>query len=164
MQRHREIAATPFRSASEAWATSTGLLGATLERSSAIPAGSVEAALTPMRGLGPALIAGGHLETNGLVLVDSGIHLTINFVTGEKAFDVAENLSPVPGGSTATANWMLYVPAVEPLADAVSAIVSKSPHLSSNAPPSVARNNHSSAGASAGLVDLSRFRGLGDQT
>ena len=99
MKRHRTFAAAPVRSAADAWRVVSGLLSQTLERSPAIPDGSVATELDILHGLGPALIAGGHLESNGLVLVDIGLHLTILVVTGDAAIRVDENLNPVPGGA-----------------------------------------------------------------
>ena len=76
MKRQRTIAAAPVRSASAAWQVVSTLLADTLERSPNVSAGSVTETLVPLAGLGPALIAGGHLDSRGLVLVDVGLHLT----------------------------------------------------------------------------------------
>src|SRR4051812_20087037 len=81
MERRRTIAAAPVRSASDAWQVVCRLLSDTLEKSPSIPAGSVVKELSPLRGLGPALIAGGHLEGKGLVLIDEGMHLTVLVAT-----------------------------------------------------------------------------------
>ena len=67
MERTRLIAASPVRSASEAWRVVSTLLVDSLERSSAIPAGTVGKELAVLKGLGPALSAGGHREAKGLV-------------------------------------------------------------------------------------------------
>ena len=134
MERNRVIAAAPVRSAFEAWKVVSKLLADTLERSRSIPAGSVAKELAPLDGLGPALIAGGHLESKGLVLVDQDIHLTITVMTADAALGVEENLSPVPG-ATATDGWTLYVPPAGPLDGAVAAAVKGSSHLSVDTPP-----------------------------
>src|SRR5260370_80693 len=135
MERNRVIAAAPVRSAFEAWKVVSKLLADTLERSRSIPAGSVAKELAPLDGLGPALIAGGHLESKGLVLVDQDIHLTITVMTADAALGVEENLSPVPGGATATDGWPLYGPRAGPLDGAVATAVKGSSHLSVDTPP-----------------------------
>jgi hypothetical protein len=62
MERTRFIAAAPVRSASEAWRVVSTLLADTLERSSSVPTCSVHKELATLKGLGPALIAGGRQE------------------------------------------------------------------------------------------------------
>ena len=116
MKRHRTIAASPVRSAAEAWQVVTALIANTLGRSPKVAAGSVGGELAVLDGLGPALIAGGHLESKGLVLCDVGLHVTIRVVTADGALGVDENLKPVPGGAGATDGWMLHIP----LADATA--------------------------------------------
>src|SRR3984957_4293272 len=120
MERTRLIAAAPVRSASEAWQVLTTLLSDTLERGSSISTGSVAAVLANLNGLGPALIAGGHLESKGIVLVDEGLPLTIRVLTADTALDVEENLNPVPGGANATDGWTIYFPPAGPLDRALS--------------------------------------------
>ena len=161
MERIRAIAGAPIRSAGEAWQMITTLLTDTLERSPAVPAGSVAAALAPLKGLGPALIAGGHLEQKGLVLVDGSLHVTILVMTADAALAVEENLNPVPGGATATDGWKLYLPAVEPLNKSISAAVDNSKHLSAAAAPAAASVNEEPARRSSPIdVDtLRRLRG-----
>jgi hypothetical protein len=135
VNRRRLIAAAPIRSAFDAWSVLTKLLADTLEQNDAIPAGSVSKELGPLNGLGPALVAGGHLESKGLVLVDEGMHVTILFKTADAALDVEENLAAIPGGASATANWILYLPPAGPLESAVRAATKKSSHLSVESPP-----------------------------
>ena len=161
MERIRLIAAAPIRSASEAWQVVTTLLADTLERSSSVPTGSVSKELAPLNGLGAALIAGGHLETKGLVLVDNGIHLTIRVMTADAALDVEENLNPVPGGASATGAWMVYLPSAGPLDGTVKAAAKKSSHLSTDPPPTSAPAQKS-ANESRGLIDLDALRRLGN--
>jgi hypothetical protein len=160
MERTRLLAAAPVRSASEAWQVLSTLLAGTLERSPSVPTGSVAKELAPLKGLGPALIAGGHLESKGLVLVDSGLHLTIRVLTADAALDVEENLNPVPGGASATNGWTLYVPSAGPLDSAVKAAAKKSPHLSTDDPPTSAPAEKSER-ASSSLIDVDALRGLG---
>ncbi len=135
MKRDRTIAAAPIRSAADAWQVVSQLLAETLERSPVIPAGSVTTELTALAGLGSALIAGGHLESKGLVLVDVDLHLTVFVATGDAALRADENLNPVPGGATATNGWMLHLPSVEPLNTSIAAAVTRSSHLSAGKPP-----------------------------
>lgn len=160
MERRRAIAAAPIRSASEAWQVVSTLLADTLERSPSVPAGSVAKQLAPLRGLGPALIAGGHLESKGLVLIDSGLHLTIVVLTGDAALGVEENLSPVPGGAAATGGWTLYVPSVGPLDHAVAAAVKGSSHLSVETPPTSAPSKKQVSSRES-LVDVDALRRIG---
>lgn len=135
MKRDRTIAAAPIRSAADAWLVVSRLLAETLERSPDVSAGSVTTELTTLGGLGSALIAGGHLESKGLVLVDVGLHLTVFVATGDAALRVEENLNPVPGGATATNGWTLHLPPVEPFRTSIAAAVARSSHLSGAPPP-----------------------------
>lgn len=158
MKRRRTIAAAPIRTADEAWEIVCQLLTATLERSPAIPAGSVTTALFPLRGLAPALIAAGHLESNGLVLIDVDIHVSIFIMTADAALTVDENLNPVPGGAGATANWMLHLPPVAPLGPVLTAAVKDSPHLSTAPPPTSAPIAKAAARAGESPIDLEALR------
>jgi len=161
MERRRSIAAAPIRSASEAWDVVCSLLADTLERSESVPAGSVEKELAPLKGLGPALIAAGHLESKGLVLVDEGIHLTILVVTADAALQIEENLSAVPGGAGATNAWTLYLPSVGPLDRTVKAAIKGSTHLSTDTAPATAPGRKAASGDS--IVDLDALRSLRDK-
>lgn len=161
MERTRLIAAAPVRSAAEAWQVLSTLLSDTLERSSSIPTGSVARELAPLKGLGPALIAGGHLESKGLVLVDTGLHLTIRVLTSDAAFEVEENLNPVPGGASATDGWIVYFPSVGPLDDAIKAAVKNSSHFSTDDPPASAPAQKSER-VGQSLIDIDALRGLGN--
>lgn len=162
MERTRFIAAAPVRSASEAWQVVSTLLADTLESSSSVPIGSVGKELAPLKGIGPALIAGGHFESKGLVLVDTDLHLSIRVLTGDAALDVEENLNPVPGGTNATVGWTLYLPPAGPLNSAVEAAVKNSTHLTTDAPP-VAAPAEKSGGASRSLIDVNALRSLGNK-
>jgi len=161
MERTRLIAAAPVRSASEAWQVLTDLLSDTLERSSSVSAGSVAATLANLNGLGPALIAGGHLESKGLVLVDEGLHVTIRVLTADAALDVEENLNPVPGGVSATDGWTIYFPPAGPLDKTLNSAVKNSPHLSTAEPPATAPAQRSEQ-RNRSLIDIDALRGLGN--
>lgn len=160
MERSRLIAAAPVRSASEAWRVVCTLFADTLERSPSVPVGSVSKELEPLNGLGAALIAGGHLESKGLVLVDTGLHLTVRVLTADAALDMEENLNPVPGGANATEGWTLYLPPAGPLDNAVATAAKNSVHLSTDAPPTSAPAEKSQA-ASRSVIDLDALRSLG---
>ena len=154
MERHRTIAASPVRSASQAWAVVTALIASTLERSPNVAAGSVGGELAVLDGLGPALIAGGHMESRGLVLCDVDLHLTIQVVTADAALGVKENLNPVPGGASATDGWMLHIPLPGALDASVVAAAKRSSHLSVDKPPAARLKNQESGSA----IDLEALR------
>ena len=158
MKRQRTIAAAPVRSAAEAWQVVSTLLADTLERSPAIPVGSVDQELAPLSGLGPALIAGGHLESKGLVLVDVDLHLTVSVMTADAALEVEENLNPVPGGASATEGWILYLPQVGPLDTSIAAAVKKSSHLSADPPPTSAPSAKTEGRSRESLIDVEALR------
>jgi hypothetical protein len=134
MERSRYIAAAPIRSASDAWKVVCALIADTLERSASVVSGSVVKELQCLNGIGPALIAGGHLEGEGLVLVDENLYATIHVLTADAALDLTENLNPIPGGSSATAGWVVYLPSSGPLKTTVEAAAKKSIHLSTDKP------------------------------
>ena len=159
MKRHREIAASPVRGAAEAWQEVTALIAKTLERSPAVPAGSVAGELAALDGLGPALIAGGHLESTGLVLCDIGLHVTIQVMTADAALGVNENLTPpVPGGANSTDGWMLYIPLPGALDASVMAAAKRSSHLSVDAPPASVPAAKAKGPRAVSAIDLEAFR------
>ena len=161
MERRRIIAAAPVRSATDAWQIACSLITQTLERSPVILPENVTTALAPLNGLGPALIAGGHLESKGLVLCDIGLHVTVCIVTADAALNVVENLNPVPGGGQATDKWILYVPLVNSLADSIAAAVKISPHLSIETPPDSAPKPKTQIQTENSVIDLEALRKLG---
>ena len=161
MERQRSIAAAPIRTAHEAWSVVSSLLADTLELSPAIPAGSVAQELEPLFGLGPALIAGGHLESKGLVLVDVSLNLEILVLTADAATRVQENLNAVPGGASATAGWMLYLPQVGPLASIIAEAVKQGRHLSIDPPPKSGEDGKAVGGPNESLIDLEMLRRMG---
>lgn len=158
MQRQRSIAAAPIRSAHVAWQVVVELLSRTLELSPDVPAGSVAQGLEPLKGLGPALIAGGHLESKGMVLVDVGMHLTIFVRTGDAALAVEENLNAVPGGADSTDGWVLHLPRAGALASSVEAAAGHSRHLSIDRPPKSAPKSGTADDSGGSLIDLEAFR------
>ncbi len=158
MERHRKFAASPVRSAAETWEMVTTLIADTLERSPAVPAGSVGVELAALDGLGPALIAGGHLESKGLVLCDIGLHVTVTVVTADAALGVKENLNPVPGGASATGGWTLYVPLPGALDASVEAAAKRSSHLSVEPPPKSAPAAKAKKDGAGSAIDLDALR------
>ena len=117
MDRRREIAASPIRTAHEAWTTITELITGTLERSPDIDGQRVRQTLDALTPAALALVAPGYLERQPLTLIAEPLCLTINTVSGDAAFRVFEdeNLNPVPGAATAI-DWTLHVPRPEGLA------------------------------------------------
>ena len=134
MQRRRTIASAPVRRASETWDTIACLVADTLERSPLIDRADVEDVLNIASSAGTMLVAGGHLESEPLVLVANPVHVSISTVSGDDAEDIDEDLAPVPGGATAQ-DWTLYLPAPSHLAAAMSSVVKASAHLSMATPP-----------------------------
>lgn len=133
MKRLRKIAASPERSAGEVWRTITALLADTLERSEEIERADVEGAIESAAGIGRQLVSGGHLRKNPLVLVAGEMWLEIETVSGDRAFELSENLGPVPGAA-GVSEWTLYLPQVEPLAKLVRAAAKGDEHLSAEEP------------------------------
>ena len=158
MKWNRAIAAAPVRGAAEAWQVVATLIAETLERSPTVPAGSVPGELAALDGLGPALIAGGHLESKGLVLCDIGLHVTIQVVTADAALGVKENLNPVPGGAGATDGWMLHIPLPGALDTSVIAAAKRSSHLSVDAPPASVPVADPKGLRDASAIDLEALR------
>ena len=158
MERQRTIAASPVRSAAEAWDVVTTLIAKTLERSPEVPTGSVAGELAVLDGLGPALIAGGHLESDGLVICDIGLHVTIRVMTADAALAVRENLNPVPGGGSATDAWMLYLPSPGALDASVAGAAKRSSHLSVDVPPKSAPSAKAHKREAGSAIDLEALR------
>ena len=158
MTRQRTVAAAPIRSAQEAWRVVSELLASTLERSQEVPDGSVAQELEPLRGLGPALIAGGHLESDGLVLVDDALYVEVLVVTADAATKVTENLNPVPSGASATSQWMLYLPRGGPHGSFIADAVKTSRHLSAGPPPKPVPAHKPAGRANESLIDLDALR------
>lgn len=150
MQRRRDLAASPVRSASEVWTTLSQLIIDTVTRSPHIPQSQVSTALTAAGPAGMMLTAAGHLERDAIVLIAGDLHLSVGTVSGDMAFSVEENLNPVPGAADAR-DWTLHLPTPEPIGASISALVSGVAHLSTE-PPSTAGSNerYSSASSASG--------------
>jgi hypothetical protein len=137
MQRRRQIAAVPARSASETVPTINALLRETLAASPSLPTTEVDEALDVARPALLALVSGGHTDQHPLVLVAAVLHLSVTTVSGDSALTLDENLNPVPGASSAT-TWTLYLPTPDPLAGLVRATAKQHARLSAEAPPATA--------------------------
>ena len=147
MKRLRTIAAAPVRSATAAWQVLKSVIVDTLQRSPAISEGSVDRELAVLDGIVPALIAGGHFEQKGFVLYDTSFHITFLVVTSDPALCAEENLKPIPGGASATEDWVLYIPLTGTFDERMEAIAHSSSHLSVKQPPEpvTGRMKHESA-------------------
>jgi hypothetical protein len=133
VQRRREIASSPQRSAGEAWRVITELVAVTLERSPNIDRPTVDATMEAAGGVGRMLIAGGHLESSPIIVVAGQLWLEIVTVSGDRALTIEENLNPVPGAATAD-DWTVHLPADGPLAKVVKDLAKTDDHLSSDEP------------------------------
>ena len=91
-------------------------------------------------------------------MVDIGLHLTIFVKTADAALTVEENLNPVPGGASATENWLLHIPLSGPLDASIAAAVKRSVHLSAEPPPSSVPANKASAASSESPIDVDALR------
>jgi hypothetical protein len=135
MQRHREIAAAPNRSASETVSVISDLVRDTLVASPKLDTTEIDEALSEARPALLALVAGGHLDRHAVVLVAAVLHLSVKTVSGDGALTLEENLAIVPGAATAT-KWTLYLPTPEPLDEMARATADRHPRLSAEEPPS----------------------------
>jgi hypothetical protein len=159
-ERLRTIAAAPARGTSETWETIRTLLLDTLARSTLIDLRVAEEELAAFAPVARMLVAGGHLEGNALVLVAPPLHLSISTVSGSEAFDVEENLNPVPGAAAAT-SWRLHVPAPPPLSKWVSAAVRDRPHLTTEPAPAPSKvEKFAASDSGAPVVDIQAFARL----
>ena len=148
MERTRKFAASPVRPANETWTRIKDLLAESLERSAAVPESTVATALSPLDGLAPSLIAGGYLATEPLVVVAGDLQLNLYAVRGDAAFDVEENLNPVPGAASSPADWRMYVPSPLQLRETVAEACAGQEHLTSGKPPAAAQAAAASASRS----------------
>jgi hypothetical protein len=155
MQRHRDIAAAPLRSATATWQTIADLLADTLDRSPHIDRADIESVMTTAATVGVPLVAGGHLDRHPLTLVADPVYCTISTVSGTAALSLEENLHPVPGGVQAT-EFTLHLPTPDPLDELVRTTAERSPHLSADPPSDLERRAEAADRRvrGDGLVDL----------
>ena len=131
MDRHREIAASPVRTVGAAWTAITDLAVSTLDQSPNIDGGDVRRTFDAVAAAGHALVAGGQLNDQPLILAAAPLQLAFRTVSGEGAFRTLEdeNLNPVPGAATAS-DWMLYLPRPAGLAALVDEVAAGVAHVS----------------------------------
>jgi len=128
--RHRAIAGTPERSASDASAVLMEMVSATLAPAGALDADVVEHELAQGRDAVRMLIAGKHLGDSPIVLVANPLRLEITVVSGDEALTLKENLGKVPGAASAT-DWSLHIPAPVPINSWVREALQGLEHLTS---------------------------------
>lgn len=157
MSRHREIAASPARTAAETWDAMCSVFASTLARSTNIDQADVVATLSSLTPAGLALVAGGHLDRTPLTLVADPLRLTVATVSGERALTVVdnENPNPVPGAATCT-DWTLYLPTPTGLASLITEVAAGVPHTTAGEPPA-ATDAADAAGKTATTIDLTRL-------
>lgn len=156
MARHRDIAASPVRTAAETWTVVRELIADTLDRSDVIDGDQVRRVLDAAAPAGVALIAAGYTGTADVTVVAPPLRLTIRTVAGTDAFkaEADENLNPVPGAATAT-EWIVHLPKPAGLSSLIDEAVDTSTHLSAEPPPMEVATA-SSASASP-TIDLRRL-------
>lgn len=158
VERTRKFAASPVRPANETWTQIKVVLTDSLERSTAVTNGSVAAALSPLDGLAPSLIASGYLATEPLVVIAGDLRLNLYAIRGDAAFEVDENLAPVPGGASCPATWKMYVPSPVHLRDTAADTCAGHDHLTSGKPPAVTESAASANGSRTYAIDPAALR------
>lgn len=158
MQRRRQIAGSPERTTSGTAETVSELIRDSLARAEKLDLADVDDALAKARPAFLALIAGGHLDKNALVLVAGALHLSITTVTGDAALSLEENLAAVPGAASAT-EWTLYLPTPDPLGALVKEIANSHSCLSADEPPTDSADASEQASAAALDLDALARRG-----
>lgn len=153
--RHRDIAGSPVRTATEIWNVISELIAVTLDRSDEIDADEVRRALDAGAPAGTALIAAGYACSADITVVADPLRLTIRTVSGTDAFrtEADENLNPVPGAATAQ-GWTVYLPNPAGLGELIEDVVAGTEHLRIGPPPAEAARP---ATASAADIDLRRL-------
>lgn len=157
MLRRRAIAGSPVRNSTEAWSAAVNLIVDTLGRSPHLDEGPIRTELLATASIGPRLVAGGHLDSQPVVLVTENLHLSITITSGAEAFALEENLAAVPGGAAAT-DWTVHVPTPATLTDAISDAIKGCDHLTTTSAPAI-----STKSAAVDLIDLEALALMGDQ-
>lgn len=155
MARHRDVAASPVRTAADTWVVITELVAVTLDRSEDIDGDDVRRALAAAAPAGTALVAAGYTGSADITVVAGPLHLTIRTVTGADAFkaEAEENHNSVPGAATAK-DWTVYLPSPAGLASLIEDVAAGSAHLSTDSPPAEASTANKSTTAT---IDLRRL-------
>lgn len=156
MARRRQIAASPVRSAAEAWGVIGDLVASTLSKSPAITDTEVKGVMDALAPAGIALVASGYTESKPIHVVACPLYLTMTTVGGEDAFSAMddENLNPVPGAATAD-EWTVYLPKPDGLSALVEEVVRGVDHASTDDPPTEPATKEASADTPT--IDLSRL-------
>ncbi len=113
-----------------------------------------------MSGLGAAMVASELLDKVPLILVAGDLELTIAVKGGDDAFNVDENLDPVPGGANAPADWTLYLPAEGLTASDCEEAAGRSAHLSTGSPQRTSDPSES-VSTSSSRFDVEALRRMG---
>ncbi len=156
IQRRRDIAASPVRTAAETWTTIRDLVAATVGRSEIIDRESVVAELDSATPAAIALIAGGHTDRLDVTLVAAELQLAVRTVSGTGAFRALddENRNAVPGAATAE-TWTLHIPRPEGLAELIDDVIADTIHLSTDQPS--AGHDSGNQATAAAHIDLTRL-------
>ena len=152
MQRRRTVAASPLRSAPEAWEAISDLISRTLDASPSIAAADVEAALVAVAPAAIALIAGGHSDRTPFGLVAADLILSVETASGGAAFDIDEQMNVVPGAATAT-DWMVHLPRPDLIGNFIDEVADGVDHVTTADIPAPALK----AASSVPMIDLSRL-------
>lgn len=153
MLRHRTIAASPLRSASDTWQVITDLVADTIGKSTHLSRAEAEQTMVAAAPAGRILIAGGHLDQHPVTLIAGAVHCEITTISGTPALTAEENLNPIPGAADAT-TYTIYLPAPAPLQAAVAAVVASHERLSDAEPPAAG----SQSANSQPLIDTEALR------
>jgi hypothetical protein len=157
MQRRRQVAASPERTTSKTADAISDLIRDSLARAEKLNLSEVDEALAVARPAFLALVAGGHLDANALVLIADALHLSITTVSGDRALTLDENLAAVPGAASAT-ECTLYLPTPDPLGPMITATANRHPRLSAAGPPAESSEHPQSEAAALDLDALARRR------
>lgn len=131
----------------------TDLIRDSVTRSEHLDSGTIDDALGTAKPALLALTAGGHLDSDPIVVVAAQLHLSITTVTGDGSLHLEENLGAVPGAATAT-DWTLYLPPSPPLAAMVEATAAKHPNLSAAEPPESRVEDRAADRSAAAAIDF----------
>jgi hypothetical protein len=145
------------RNSVDAWATVVDLIVETLSRSPHLDEGQIRSELLATASIGPRLVAGGHLDSEPVVLMAENLHLSITITSGAEAFALEENLAAVPGGATAT-DWTVHLPTPTTLTDAILKAIEGCGHLTVAPAPTIVTKS-----AAVDLIDLEALARVGDQ-
>jgi hypothetical protein len=116
----------------------------TLAVAAQIDQAQVAEEVAAVRSAGHALIAGGHLAREPMVLSAAELRLEISTAHGDDALTLDENLNVVPGAAAAS-DWTLFIPTPEPIGRVIEASVDGLEHVSVTPPTPQVGRDHSAA-------------------